>query len=461
MARAGALFALCLAVYASTLGLDSFGDSDYGGDEPHYLLTATSLVEDGDADLADDYAAREYARFYPYDLDRHGRPTDGRLNEPHGVGFPLLIAPALAVGGETAVELFLAALAALGVALAYLLALRVVPDPWALGAALAAGLSPPFVAYGSAVYPELGAGAILAGAALLALRLAERPGRFATFACFALLGMLPWLGTKYVPGALVVGFFAVRALRRGGRGLLAFGGVEVALFSLAFYVGVNESLYGGPTPYSADVEGETATDAGFPVGYLERSYRVVALLTDRDYGLLRWAPVFLLALGGLWLLWRTHRERLAAALPSHRAAERAAALCAAVAGAQFAVGAFLAPTMFGFWFPGRHILTGLVLAVPLVAWGLRHAPRLGSALAAAGVAASLWVWLDVRLADGGLVGPLPDAPWGPLVDAFPLYGDSPWPYAWAALVALATVGGVAWMTLRDRRTMGVDGAAGG
>ncbi|MGH2823249.1 MAG: hypothetical protein ACRDLY_09570, partial [Thermoleophilaceae bacterium] len=82
--------------------------------------------------------------------------------------------------------------------LAYRLALRVVPDPWAFGAALAAGLSPPFVAYGSAVYPELSAGAALAGAALLALRLHERPGWRAAFGCFALLGMLPWLGAKFV-----------------------------------------------------------------------------------------------------------------------------------------------------------------------------------------------------------------------------------------------------------------------
>jgi hypothetical protein len=307
------------------------------------------------------------------------------------------------------------------------------------------------VAYGSAVYPELMAGAMLAGAALLVARLAEHPGRGTTFACFALLGALPWLGTKYVPGALVVGFFAVRALRRHGRGLLAFGGAEVALFSVAFYVGLNEALYGGPTPYSADIPGQTATDAGFPVGYLERSYRTVALFTDRDYGLLRWAPVFLLGFAGLWLLWRTHRERLAAALPWHERTETVAAMCAGVVGAQLAVGAFLAPTMFGFWFPGRHILTGLVLAVPLVAWGLRHAPRLGTALAAAGVAASAWVWLDVRLGDGGLVGPLPDAPWGPLVRAFPLYGDSAWPYAWAAVVALAIAGAVGWELRRGRR----------
>ena len=38
-------------------------------------------------------------------------------------------------------ELFLAAIAALAIALAYRLALRVAPDPWALGAALAVGLS--------------------------------------------------------------------------------------------------------------------------------------------------------------------------------------------------------------------------------------------------------------------------------------------------------------------------------
>lgn len=450
--RAAAVFVVCFAVYASTLGLDSFGISEYGGDEPHYLLTATSLLEDGNVDLLDEYRGREYDEFYPYDLDPHGQTTDGRLNEPHGIGFPLLIAPALAVGGPKGVELFLAALAALAVALGYLLALRAVPDPWALGGALAVGLSPPFVAYGSAVYPELTAAAGLAAAALLALGLRERPSRAATFGCFALLGAMPWLGTKYVPAALVIGAFAVFALRHHHRGLLAFGGVELALFSVAFYVGINEALYGGPTPYAADVPGQTATDAELPLGYLERTYRLVALFADREYGLLRWAPVFVLAFAGLWLLWRSHRERLAAALPSHRRAESTAALSAGVLGATLLVGAFLAPTMFGFWFPGRHILTGLVFATPLIAWALRHVPRLGALLGVIGVAASVWLWIDVRWHGGGLVGPLPDAPWGPLLDAFPLFDGSAWAYIWAGAVGAALAGAVAWELLRDRRT---------
>jgi hypothetical protein len=439
MRRPAALFLILFAAYAATIGLDAFGNSDYGGDEPHYLLAAESIVEDADVDVKDEYAERAYERFYPYELDRHGSETDGRLNEPHGVGFPLLIAPAYAVAGAHGVELFLAAIAAIAVVLGYLLAVRVVPDPWAIGAALAVGLSAPFVAYGSAVYPELSAAAALAGAALLAARLEERVRRRTAFGCFALLGALPWLGTKFVPAGLVIGLFAIRSLTRGRRRTLAIGSVELALFSAALYVALNEALYDGPTPYAADDEGETATDASFPGGYLERSYRLVALFTDRDYGLLRWAPVFLLAFVGLWMLIRSRRDHLSRAVPDLRAGERLAVMCATALGLQLLVAALLAPTMFGFWFPPRHLLAALPLALPLVAWGLRRFPRTGTGLALLSVAASAWLYLDVRFGDGGLVAPRPDAPFGPLTEAFPFFDDSAGPYVFAGAVGAAVL----------------------
>jgi hypothetical protein len=399
-------------------------------------------------DVRDEYAARAYERFYPYDLDRHGKETEGRLNEPHGIGFPLFILPAYAVGGAQGVELFLAAVAALALALAYRLALRVVPDPWAAGAALVAGLSPPFLAYGSAVYPEPTAGAALAGAALLALRLDERPGWRAGFGCFALLGALPWLGTKFALPGFVIGAFAARALWRARRRTLAVGAVELSLFSVAVMIGINEALYGGPTPYSAEVAGESATDASFPVGYAERVYRLVALFLDREYGLLRWAPVFALVFAGLWWLWRSRRDRLARAVPGVREIELAAGLCAAVLGAQLVVAAFLAPTMFGFWFPPRHLLASLPLAVPLVAWGLRHAPRAGIALSALTLAASVWLYVDVRWAGGSFVTERPDAPFGPVEGAFPLFGrDGGWAYWLAGAIGLA----LAALALREAR----------
>src|SRR3954452_7717115 len=268
--RVAAVWLLLFAVYASTLGMHAFGRSDYGGDEPHYLLTAKSIAEDGNPDLRDEYAQRAYAEFYPYDLEPHGSLTGGRINEPHGVGFPLLIAPAYAIAGPKGVEVFLAAVAALAMVLAYALALRVVPDPWAIGATMLAGLSPPMLAWSTAVYPALPAGAALAGALLLTLRLTEQRSRPMVFGCFFLLGMLPWLAPPFILPAAVVAVFVTRLLWTQRRRMLAVGGLEVLGFSLAFYAGMNNGLFGGPTPYAAQEPGETATGAATAADYLDR-----------------------------------------------------------------------------------------------------------------------------------------------------------------------------------------------
>ena len=441
--RSAALWLLLFGLYASTLGFDALGNADYAGDEPHYLLAAKSLVQDGDLDVRDDFAAREWREFRAPGLVPQSRPVGGRLHEPHGGGLAVVAAPAFALGGVRGVELLLAALAALALTLAYRLALRVAPDPWALGSALAVGLSAPVLAHSTAVYPELAAGALLAGAALLALDLDESVGRRKAFACFALLGLLPWLGLKFVPAAVVIGAYAARSMYRARRRVLAIGSVEVSLFSLALFVGINEALYGGPTPYWAALPSEGATDASGPMAYVERSYRLVALLIDRDVGLLRWAPVFLLVFVGLWFTYRSRRELLARALPQLREMERAATMCGAAVAAQMLVAAFVAPTMFGPWFPARYLMAGLVLAVPLVALGMRHAPRTGGALALLSLVSSVWLWLDVRLGGGGLVEPRPDAPFGPLTALLPRFDGATWPYVLAAVVGAAVAAGVA------------------
>jgi hypothetical protein len=273
-----------------------------------------------------------------------------------------------------------------------------VPDPWALGGALLAGASAPLLAHGTAVLPEAAAAAALAGAALLAVRLDSRPRWRPAFACFALLGLLPWLATEPVPAGIVVGVFAGRALWRARRRTLAVGCVELALFSLAVWVGVNEALYGGPAPPS----GQSPFGASFPGGYLERVPRLAGLLLHPGYGLLRWAPVFALAFAGVWWLWRAHRDRLARALPALREAELTGDLCAAVLLVQLGVAAFLTAEPSGPWPPGRHLLPALPLAIPLVSSGLRRAPRVGAALGALTLAASAWLYADVRWGGGSL-----------------------------------------------------------
>jgi hypothetical protein len=331
----------------------------------------------------------------------------------------------------------MAAIAALALALAYALALRVAPDPWAIGATMLAGLSPPMLGWASAVYPALAAGAALAGASILTLALTTRRSRPMVFGCFALIGSLPWLATPFILPAIVLAALTARLLWSQHRRMLAIGGLEVLGFSLAFYAGLNNGLFGGLTPYAAQVPGESPTGAETLVDHLERAYRFVALWIDQEYGLLRWAPLFLLAWVGLWFVWREWRGGLARVIPELQAEEFAAALCASVIGAQLLVATFLAPTMSGFWFPGRHLMPVLPLLVPLVAIGLRHAPRLGGVLGAIGLIASVWLYADVRWGDGGLAAGRPDAPWGPLEAAWPQFDDDALPYVIAALVAIA------------------------
>jgi hypothetical protein len=343
MRRALALWLLLFGVYAATLKLEA-----YSGDEPGHLRAVETLARDGDFDAA---AA------------------------PYGVGFPLLILPAYELAGSTGVELFLAALAALALTLAYRIALRAAPDPWALGASATVGLSAPLLAYATAVAPEVPAAAALAGAALLALRLDERAGWRHAFACFALLGALPWFGMRFVPAGVVIGVVAVRSIWRSRRRTLAIGSVEVALFSVALVVGIDESLYDTPLTDAIDPGGRGSTSWG--------------------WALAGWAPMVLLALAGAWWLWRSRRNRLARAAPLLHEVELAAGLGAAAIAVQLVVWGVLEPA-------GRHLMAVLPLAVPLVALGLRRAPRVGIALALLSVAVAVWVYADARWGDGTL-----------------------------------------------------------
>src|SRR4051812_7982303 len=163
--RALALWAVLFAAYAATVGIDTTGTRHYGDAEARQLLVAESIVSDRDVDLTDEFATREYRRFHTGRLRPQGEVILGRTVEPQGVGFPALIAPAYALGGARGVELFLPALAALGFVLAARIARRIVPEPWASGGALLAGLSPPALAHATAVHPEAVAGTALAGAA--------------------------------------------------------------------------------------------------------------------------------------------------------------------------------------------------------------------------------------------------------------------------------------------------------
>ena len=309
--RSLAVWAVLFAAYAATLGVDATGSDDYAGAEPRYLLAAESIVSDWDVDLTDEFRTRAYAPFHHGSLRPQGRVVLGRRLEPQGVGFAALIAPAYAIGGATGVAIFLAAVAALAFVLAARLARRIVPEPWATAAALVVGLSPPVLAHATAVYPELAAGAMLAGAVLCALRVRERPDLGSAVVGATLLALLPWLGPKYLLPAAPVAVALVRWTARRGRRTAALAAAEIMVASLVVYATINDRLYSGLVPSSVAASGEPPTGADSLGDYAGRAPRLAALWLDRDVGLVRWAPVLLLVLFSVWLLWRARRQHLA------------------------------------------------------------------------------------------------------------------------------------------------------
>ena len=374
------------------------------------LLIVESIVSDGDVDLRDEYRSQAYEPWIERDLAPVAGLTEGRLHEPPGVGLALILATPYAIGGEVLAELFVAALLALGFVAAAALARRLVPDPWATGGTLVTGLSAPVLGWSTAIASEPVAAAAVTGAALYTLRVRDEPTfRRATTAAL-LIALLPWLSIKFVPVAVVCAIALARWLRRRRRGLTAFAALEVVLVPAVMLITVNERLYGGLTPYAA-VPGD-ATGASSLGEYAERSDRLVTLFVEPSWGLLVWAPFGALAFYAMELLVRSFRERLSVALPEVVDVEVTAGFLVAICAAQVAVAAFLAPAFEQHAFPARELLAVVPVGAALAAWGLRHAPRVGAALAALTLIASGWLLIGARAGDGELAPPSGPLPWG-------------------------------------------------
>ncbi|HEX3212738.1 MAG TPA: hypothetical protein VH016_09245, partial [Actinomycetota bacterium] len=94
-------------------------------DEPQYLLTAISLAEDGDLDIADELAGGRWRPFHALPLPEQTEAlAGGRRLSPHDPLLPLLLAGPVAAGGWVGAKLAMAALAGLLAALLLWTAVR-------------------------------------------------------------------------------------------------------------------------------------------------------------------------------------------------------------------------------------------------------------------------------------------------------------------------------------------------
>ena len=308
---------LALAVYLALWPNFSTRLNPLTGDEPFYVMTAISLLEDGDLNQANNYTAVTVftqsgpvvlhafdERLNPPDplpADWEGWPSAPRLVEPHaattdrpglyskhGVGLPALIAVPWAVAGRFGANLVVMVMAALLAAQMYLLARHGGASTWLAGA-IAVGLAVvlPIGPYALLLFPEIPAGLLLVYAIRRAAAPDNRAWQWLLTGCA--VGFLPWLHQRFAPtAALLAVLLFLKVLRE--RDILIIAAlcllpIAVGGMSLLVY---NLYLYGAIVQPSAD-------HAGFNrlVGTLNGGF---GLLLDAQWGLLIAAPVLLLAL---------------------------------------------------------------------------------------------------------------------------------------------------------------------
>lgn len=358
-------------------------------DEPQYLLSAISLWHDHDLDIGDELDAEVWRDFHEATLPVQTEPlADGRVVSPHDPLLPLLLAVPVGLGGWVGAKAAMAAMAGALAALLVWVAHRRLAVPLGPAAVVvgAAAVSPPFAAYAAQIYPELPAALAVTVAFAALTGPLDRRGRWVFVAAVV---ALPWLAVKYVPvaGALAaIGLW--RLVRRDRIGGALRAGLAFAVLGVG-YVVAHRLLYGGWTVYAAGdhfVGGELEV-VGTSPNYLGRTRRLLGLLVDREFGLVRWAPFFVLAVPALGALAR-------------RRPPGALAVGAPLA-AGWATATWVALTMHGWWWPGRQVVVVLPLAVLAVAWWVAQVPRLVPVVAALGaLGAFSWGWLLVEVLGG-------------------------------------------------------------
>jgi hypothetical protein len=346
------------------------------GDEIDYLLMAQSVWREGDLDLRDNFARGDHLEYLGgYDRMPGGtRRADGRPYPTHSAGLSVLLAPAYAVGGRRACVVLLALVAAgLGVVVRDL-ARRAGADEEAALLCAAAAVGPPVLYYSAFLYTEVP----VAFAIALALRLLlHAPGPWAAAGAALALSTLPWLHVRMTLAAAALGAFAVFRLR--GRPRLAF--LAVAAATAVSYAGYQYSVFRTLSPYA-----RYAGQAPIPMARATPLRTVFGLFLDGAYGLLPYAPVFLLAFAGLGVLFaRGRRDRWA--------------LLAVALGVLLPVLAWR--NWWGFSPPARFTIPLVPVLALAVAGRLAAAPGRGLArwrwgLAAAGTGLALLMFADPR-----------------------------------------------------------------
>ncbi len=319
------LFLISFAIYAFLASGLVFPRHPLTGDEPHYLLITKSLLDDGDINLYNNYANKDYLRFYPGELESHANP--GRLGphyqySRHLPGISVLLIPFYILGeraGGLEAFIFLVRLpillltALLGAAF-FLFVFDLTLNPrTALAAWLVFSFTGPILFFSGLIYPEVAAALIT----LLVFRhlLFRKDDRPSVILLSGLgLALLPWFGAKYAILAVALYLPAVFPyLKKPAANLGKIFRLSILpLVSTALFLYFIWSCYGRINPASVYSGAEMSNRLSMirpmrPTNIQTFASAGLSPFFEQKTGVFVHAPVYLLSVAGFFLLWKKRK----------------------------------------------------------------------------------------------------------------------------------------------------------
>lgn len=329
----GLIFILTLLVYTLYSSGLIFKPQPLTGDEPHYLIITQSLVTDADINVRNNYENSNYSMFYPGPLDSHRRPGkkgDEYQYSRHTPALPILLAPFYwaadkLAGSHRDTFVYLARfpmtlMAALLSLFVFLSTLRLTGNKktslivWSVFS-----FSSPLLFYSHLIYPEIPAALILILIFYFVIS-SEKRTPVRQFLAGAGIGVLPWLGIKYAALTAVVLLVLLyqwwKSQERKGSNFMAL--LAPLVLSGLMYFTFLWSLYGSLSPFSlykwttTNVEYDMTTF--FHFRFFEFFRCAAGYLFDQRAGLIVYAPVYILFLGGLYLAFKCQNRAIRSAV---------------------------------------------------------------------------------------------------------------------------------------------------
>jgi len=347
------IFAVLILVYVASIDIRATRGASITGDEPFYLITTQSLIEDRNLDLRRQYELHSYKSFFDHPdglWTQSSARENGELLSPHNPGLSIFIIPGFRFGGLIGVQIQMMVVASLTFSLAYILLVRITGRLWIswLATITVSATSTAFI-YSTEIYPEFPAALLL----IISLLIIQRASQSSTWQAIGLLlclSAMVWLGVKYAPLAGLVAIWGFSRMNPSGRGIFLVS----TILSASLFAWFHLNTFGGLTPYSVNLvyAGDgTISILGDHFDFTKRLYRPLGLFVDQRFGIARWAPILLLVIPAAPLLWKINAlSRLILTLLI----------------VQLFIATFVVITMMGWWFPGRTIVTVLpLMALPL------------------------------------------------------------------------------------------------